>query len=329
MFAFLLATSLVPALAAAPVPEKGASDEAAPVPAPVDLPADGSRPRWFDQAPNPRGQTDFTAYTLEWGEMRLGLGNVGIGLLPGIQLTTQPMLDAVRMPNVALKMDLLQIGKRFDGAVNGSVGHMRTDMSRAVYVTAGGTASVILHPNWSVHAGGQWMYAAAVGEPDLQAAAEVVGPMVGGVPSDASLSYLEERLAYEVRVEAVALRAATDVRLNRRDSIVLQGQAVIWAWTRVPTYAERFVDEESGYVPVLDNYTASIAWQFSWRNVDLRLGAGVSSVPGAWLLNTVDLAWRFGGATRGGQKKRLQAWRAARAEGASASTAPAISTPST
>lgn len=282
---------------------------APPPPAPLQLPEDGSRPTWASLPPNPRGQTDFTAYTLDWGEVRVGIGNIGIALFPGVQLSTQPLLDAVRMPNLALKLDLLQLGDRFDGAVNGSLGHMRTPTLNAVYVTAGGTASLIVTPAWSLHAGGQWTYAAAIGEPDLTATADVVEPLVGNLPSDASLQYLSDRLAYEVRIEAVTLRAATDFRINRRDSIILQGQAVLWAWTRYPNYAERFVAEDSGFVPITDTYTASLAWQFSWRNVDLRVGGGISSVPGAWLLNTVDLAWRFGGATRGHQAKRLRAWR--------------------
>ncbi|MDP2308064.1 MAG: hypothetical protein Q8P18_18720 [Pseudomonadota bacterium] len=307
---------------------------APPPPPPLQLPEDGSRPTWASLPPNPRGQTDFTAYTLDWGEVRVGIGSVGIALFPGVQLSTQPLLDAVRMPNVALKMDLLQLGDRFDGAVNGSLGHMRTDTLNALYVTAGGTASVIVTPAWSLHGGAQWTYAAAIGEPDLAATAEVVEPLVGNLPSDASLQYLSERLAYEVRIEAVTLRAATDFRINRRDSIILQGQAVLWAWTRYPNYAERFVSEESGFVPITDTYTASLAWQFSWRNVDLRVGGGISSVPGAWLLNTVDLAWRFGGKTRGHQAKRLQAWRgsnkvAAATRPEDVATAKLLSTPST
>ncbi|MDP2314190.1 MAG: hypothetical protein Q8P41_14905 [Pseudomonadota bacterium] len=310
MLSLLFATLLAPAVAAEALPAVDTSDPwALPPPPPLALPEDGSRPGWARQAPNPRGQTDFTAYTLEWGEVRVGLNSVGFSVFPGVQVSTQPVLDAVRMPNIALKMNLLQIGTHFDGAINGSLGHMGTDTMRAVYVTAGGCVSVIVTPAWSLHGGAQWIYGNAAGQPDLDDTAERVAPYGVAVPSDATLHYLEERLAYVVRAEAVTLRAATDIRLNRRDSIVLQGQAVIWAWTRYPGYAERFVTEDSGYLPLGDSYTASIAWQFSWRNVDLRVGGGVSSVPGAWLLNTVDLAWRFGGTTRGHQGKRLKAWR--------------------
>jgi hypothetical protein len=301
------------ALARAEAQTRKAEEEAAIA---ASLPEDGSRPKWHQLPPNPRGQTDFTAYTLDWGEVRVGIGNVGISLLPGLQLSTQPIFDALRMPNLALKANLLQIGPHFDGAINGAMGVMRTDSVNALYVVAGGTASVILNPHWSVHAGGTWIYAAAVGEPDLVSLADTVDPYVEGeMPSDATLSYLGERLAYEVRAEAVTIRLATDVRLNRRDSIILQGQAAVWAWTQVPDYAERFVHEDTGFLPFGDSYTASLAWQFSWRNVDLRVGAGVSSVPGAWLMNTVDLAWRFGGETRGEQGKRLRAWRQAKPDG--------------
>jgi hypothetical protein len=276
----------------------------------------GPRPRWIDQEPDPRAQTDFTAYTLEPGEVRLGLRSAGFGILPGIQLTTQPVVDALGMPNVCLKVDPLQIGPSKDGVLafdlggNASLGHIRDEpLFRAVYVTAGGNASLIVSKAWSLHLGAQWMYFAAVGNPDIEELGANITALDGLNP--AALQMLEKRLAYEVRIETVFLSAATDIRLNRRDSIVLQGRTALWSWTELPDLVGAYGTEDKGFLPIGEAWSASIAWQLHFRNVDLRIGVGASSVPGAWALETFDLAWRFGGRGRSDIRQRTRGWRLA------------------
>ena len=114
------------------------------------------------------------------------------------------------------------------------------------------------------------------------------------------------------------LRVATDIRLNRRDTIVLQGQAVLFAEHSIEVSEdlpdvlsindaiETLEQEES---PLAETYIASIAYQATWKNLQLRLGAGVSSIPGAWLVQSTDLAWRFGGKTKRGERQMRRAWR--------------------
>lgn len=273
----------------------------------------GPRPRWIDLPSDPHAQTDFTAYTLEPGEVRVGLRSVGFGILPGIQLTTQPVLDAVAMPNACLKVDPLQIGPSKDGVVafdlggNASLAHIDAGpLFRAVFVTAGGNASLLLAPQWSVHAGAQWMYFAAVGNPEIEELGANIKMLEGLDP--AALQMLQDRLAYEVRVETVFVSGATDVRLNRRDSLILQGRMAVWSWTELPDIALPFGKEDRGFLPMGEAWSASLAWQFHWRNVDLRVGIGASSIPGAWAFESFDLAWRFGGRGRVDHRRRIRQW---------------------
>jgi hypothetical protein len=58
----------------------------------------------------------------------------------------------------------------------------------------------------------------------------------------------------------------------------------------------------------MDAGMASIAWQFSWQHWEARVGAGVSSIPGSWVLNTWELSYRFGGKTRVKERRMLETW---------------------
>ena len=67
---------------------------------------------------NPYQHIDFTAYTLEWGEVQLGLNQTSIGILPRTQVGTQVLLNVVGVNNVNAKVNLLRVGP-FDLAVTG------------------------------------------------------------------------------------------------------------------------------------------------------------------------------------------------------------------
>ena len=80
-------------------------------------------------------------------------------------------------------------------------------------------------------------------------------------------------------------------------------------------YHSRWLDaaltaaQVEGAMPISQPDVASAAWQFQWKRAELRVGAGVSSVPGAWLMQSSEFAWRFGGETKRGERKLRQAWR--------------------
>ncbi|MFN7145882.1 MAG: hypothetical protein ACK4YP_19050 [Myxococcota bacterium] len=270
------------------------------VPSPVSSEPRVDTPR-HRRPPVDRAQTDFTAYTLEWGEVRVGLGGVGVGVFPRTQVSTLPVLDALGLPNVSAKMNAVRAGG-FDLALAGTWGGLLDETMEGTYLSVNAAASLRVAKPWSVHVGGGWARVTAGGTPRLDALALLMGGSGGGVPPRAALSALEEQLSFDLSLSGVTARVATDVRFNRRDSLVLQAHAVLWSSVDVPPLVERLVEDRTGFVPVTDMYTASLAWQLSWRNVDARVGLGVSSIPGAWLLNTVDLAWRFGGPTRAAER---------------------------
>jgi hypothetical protein len=304
MLLVLAATAVAaPRLAAAPAaPALDASAAA-----PVDRPVHHQRPV------HARGQTDFTAYTLEWGEVRLGLKNTGVGVLPRTQLTTQPVLDVLGAPNASIKVNAIRLGA-LDISATGDWGMSRDDELSASFLGAGATLSLQIAKPWSIHGGASWVEAKVEGTPELDTLALILGQVSGTQVSPDTVEQAESILVLDGHVQALTVHAATDVRLNRRDSIVLQGRAVVYEDVDVPRFFERVAPDHAGWLPITSAYSVSLSWQLSWRNVDLRIGGGLSSVPGAWLLNTVDLAWRFGGPTRGGERREMVAWRKGKRE---------------
>ncbi|MDP2310996.1 MAG: hypothetical protein Q8P18_33560 [Pseudomonadota bacterium] len=294
------------ALAKAPQAEAVVAD-------PPDAEIATERPIHHQRPAHARGQTDFTAYTLEWGEVRLGLKNTGVGILPRTQLTTQPVLDALGAPNASVKVNALRAGP-LDLSASLDWGMSRDDDLRASFVGAGVTASLQIAKPWSIHGGATWVNAKVEGTPELDALAMILGQTSGTQLSDESVELVESKLVLDSHLQVLTAHAATDIRLNRRDSIVLQGRAVLYEDVDVPVFLERVAPDHAGWVPLTSAYSVSLAWQLSWRNVDLRIGGGLSSVPGAWLLNTVDLAWRFGGPTRVDERRTMVAWRKGKRE---------------
>jgi hypothetical protein len=142
--------------------------------------------------------------------------------------------------------------------------------------------------------------------------------------SDADVAAAKAKLGIDdlsFRAEAVSVHVATDIRFNRRDSLILQGKAMTWAnietgFTPPPVLGldEAMEIADSGRAPIAETYVASVAWQFSWKTVDLRIGGGISNVPGAWLLQSTDLSYRFGGKTRRSESRMKKTWKKNKAD---------------
>lgn len=269
---------------------------------------------------NPRGQTDFTAYTLEWGETKLGLATITVGLLPRTHIGTVPVLDALGVPNAHLKVNPLRIG-RYDLAITGSHYAMSHDDFNAYHSSAGITQSVQLARPWSVHVGANY---AVIGSDGIPVPSSLPDAIQSDRISDAEIEAAKAKLGMDdlsFRAEAVTVSVATDVRFNRRDSLILQAKAMTWAnietgFTPPPVLGLDQAMElaDSGKAPIAETYVASAAWQFSWKQVDLRIGAGVSNVPGAWLLQSTDLSYRFGGKTRRTESRMAKTWKKNKAD---------------
>ena len=271
-------------------------------------------PRHWRLPANARGQTDFTAYTLEWGEVRLGVAGLTVGVLPRTQLGTVPALDALGVLNGQLKVDLVRVGP-LDIGTSARVYRFGGETMDAAYLSAGVTASALIAPVWSVHAGGEWSSFAAAGTPNLDPLIPWFDRFVGFTPSDTMVSQVEGDLAIDATGKTLSVKVATDVRFNRRDSLILQGQAMVWGKTDLPaSIPPAFtggapLGEADGRVAITDAYATSLAYQLAMKHLELRVGVGISSVPGAWLLQSTELAYRFGGPTRTTERRMVRGWR--------------------
>ncbi len=284
------------------------------------------RPRASALPPNPHATTDFTAYTLQPGELKIGLAGVGVGVLPNIQATTIPALLYTGLPNFNFKVNALRAGP-LNLAVTGSRTWLNQESFRSAHTGAGAVASLRIVPAWSVHGGVSWAGLSAKGVPDLCALSPLLtdGANLEGVCQQVSASDPQpvttsgSSFGFEgndLFGEIMWVRAATDIRLNRRDSIILQASAVPYARVQLADEVEvpeiALLNEVLAYdgrVPLDTMYMVSAAYQVAWKNVHLRVGVGTSSLPLAWLTQTTELSVHFGGKDNRQRSKQQRTWR--------------------
>lgn len=291
------------------------------------------KPRRSELPQNPYAQTDFTAYSLEWGEFKVGLANISVGVLPRIQLTTTPTFWLLGIPNGEAKFDALRLGP-VDVAVKGNIAQLRVGANDGFRVTkadVGALASVIVLDPWSVHAGVSYGAINMVGEPDLSTLSPLIDPL-DRFGLDTYYSFLQGALdsndiGFDFSSRTLSGSFATDYRFNRRDSIIFQSTAVIWRNVDygVTLNGERMAEPfnpqllpevfgiqeffTEGERPFGASYVVSASWQWAWKHVDLRLGLGWSAIQPQWLLQAVELDYRFGGKTRSEERRIRKGWR--------------------
>ncbi|NCG19396.1 MAG: hypothetical protein GWP91_10345 [Rhodobacterales bacterium] len=273
---------------------------------------------------NPYQQVDFTAYALEWGETKLGVAGIHFGLLPRVQVGTNPVLDLVGIYNGNVKVNLFRAGP-VDLGLTGGYHELPLGDFLGQYMTGGVTASWVLSEMWSVHGGVQYASVQAKGLPTAPPALFknlVDTSMVEEWKAEADALGVDPYL----RGQGTAVRAAMDFRLNRRDSIVIQGQAFTWGrleanlGEELPDYVQEQVAlivpglsggsvDQSAHYSLLDAYVLTASYQISWRRVDLRIGGGQSPSTLAWVLQANDASVRFGGKTRRHEAKSKRGWR--------------------
>lgn len=255
-----------------------------------------ARPVRANQDPNPRGQVDYTAATLDIGEIRVSPWAVGMGMSRRIHVTTQPLLDAAQVANGSMRWNVVRAGP-VDLSVGGGYGQSTGGDIDARFARGEAAVSVTPHEAWSLHGRAAWVSAEVDGVPRLDLAAQVAGEWLP-TPDTSPLA---------AAGTAIVAHAATDVRFNGRDSLVLQGQSVL---ATAPGFgADPGATWEEGRQPVGSTWAASLAYQVSFRNLDLRAGIGWSTVPGAWATQAFDLSYRFGGERRENERARMVAWR--------------------
>jgi len=302
---------------AAPVPTTTAAWGAAELP-PYRKP--GSEPDMdVEPEPEPPGPvnraTDYTAYTLELGEVRLGLAQVGIGVAPRVQLTATPLLYALGAWNGAAKANLLRAGP-WDMALLGSVSGLTEGRDfQALWSRVAMQHSVQAGERVGLHLGAGWDHIFALGLPSEQALERFIWD------EDRARAYrrwYDTAAASDARFEAsqnlVTLRMAVDFRLTERDAIVAQASGFTYGDARSTVAAgpdeevidlppvlgldEIFINESNTGNALAQSWVAGLAYQATFRHLQLRVGGGWSAQTWAWVPATFDASWRFGGRSR-------------------------------
>lgn len=290
--------------------------------------------RKFEQ--NPYSHVDFTAYTLERSEARIGVATVAYGLTPRVHVVTVPILDAIGVWNATAKANLVRQGN-FDGALLAGIYYVPiTDIlnnlgagnylnptnqkknaptftSTLTWLDFGVKTSARLTEKWSAHLGVGYSRVIAEGELSLGRIPRVQIPQIGEIGGQ------QIKIVPKVIGEIVQTRFATDYRFNRRDSLILQFSAPVYVSARGLFEADdtglpkEFANLHAavGYQRMLPLDTlpaASLAWQFSWKHVDLRLGIPLGKSPLKYV-QAFDLTYRFGGSTRRGERDIRQGYR--------------------
>ena len=280
-------------------------------------------PERFEQ--NPYLHVDFTSYTLEWGEVQVGLNTLKAGILPRTQVGTSLPMWAVGLQNFDAKVNLLRYGA-FDLALEGNSISLPTPDFRMSLTGGGLSTSVRILEPWTVHFGTQYMAFTAQGLPDL----DRINPFIlqmSGVDAD---KYRDELAAdgvgFDINANVVTVRMATDIRLNRRDSWIIQAQGIVWHSIDstsnfndsddIPKFLnadEIFALQSEGASDITKSYVVSVAHQWSWNHSYLRIGAGWSSMSefafAPAIIQSIDYAWRFGGKSKNREGKIRKGWK--------------------
>ena len=279
---------------------------------------------WHQTPIDPTTNIDFTAYTLGRGETRVGLASIDTSPIERLQLGTAPLLDLVGIYNGKAKLRLLDseraatavagqywlvpvtgLLEQFGGKRAFGVGK-DVFVRRMSYASLSVTGSLVVHEHWSIHGGVTYSRITGTGSFDFRNLPVVVLPGAQSIGGKATL-------VPTVVGELLQARVATDVRLNRRDSFILQAGLPVHASARgsvsggltgVPEELENLDVAVQYNQPLQPSQTfrASLAYQMQLRQIDLRVGFGVTGLDkplnNAWILEAFDLAYRFGGRYR-------------------------------
>lgn len=273
---------------------------------------------------NPYAQVDFTAYALEWGEVMLGISGIEVGVLPRVQLGTQPVFDLLGVYNLHAKGNIVRLGP-LDAGLIGQWVHVPLGSFRAGFIGGGPMGSWIVTKGFSLHSGLQYGVMTASGIPDKPPAlfkAWIDQEQIDELAAAAA----EVGLDPKVDASALLLRLAADYRFNRRDSIVLQVNTIAWGQldSSVGTLeVDPLVDQalalvfpyatddfrSSTTVGPTQAYAVTVSYQASFQQIGARLGAGFSADKLSWILQGNDLNYRFWGKTRREDHRRKKGWR--------------------
>lgn len=247
---------------------------------------------WAKQPVDPRYETDFTAFTLSPGRVRLGLVNLDVGVFHNFDLGTTPVLFLLSAPNIHGKVTMIEEGD-FAMSLQSAIVYFgpKTFPVSAVSYPLELKATWVVQPKWSLHAGLRVENIEATGIFGLEDLAGLLQPVLGTDLTGNLQSAVSDSgsLFGGAHLTLLQSRFATDVRLNRRDSIIYQYQGYFHLNARIDAgYQNEAGDLSVGASAKLSEFlgknaigTHSLSWQFSWEHNVLRLGIGIPSGGGA------------------------------------------------
>lgn len=239
---------------------------------------------WSVKPVEPRYATDFTAYSLEKSRFRVGVISLDYGLLKNASIGTTPLLYLFGAPNLRAKVTAIQ-SEKVDASFEAGFAWRDFDGLLLTSWPLQANMSWILSERVSMHVGGRWENVTLAGEASLdqigEAAAVVLqtdlGPQLAEALANAGTLYAGGQLSL------FQGQFAMDYRLNRRDSLILQWKG----WLHLRARIDAGYETEEGNVRIgpsaqvdepLDDEAigvTTIAWQFSWEHMNLRLGIGI------------------------------------------------------
>ena len=269
------------------------------------------RPRRHLMGQVPRAQVDYTAYTLEWGELKVGLASIGLGILPRMQVGASPPLWALGIENANGKFNLVRIGK-FDLSLEGNWYNLPMGDDFAVtYLGWGVRSSAQISEPMSIHFGGTVATIDGQGTPDVSGLPNLLISEEDKQQWNDSIE--DSGATAEIMANAVTVNFAVDWRFNRRDSLILQAGAWLNVDASVAAHVPPVIglhdaiNEQREY-GISDAYMMSLAYQIAGEHWEFRFGLGMSSEAWAWLLQSTEFSYRTGGATRLSEWRTRRTW---------------------
>lgn len=264
------------------------------------------------QSVSPRSETDFTAYTLGQHRWRVGFLSLDYGLLPNTSIGTNPLANIFAV-NGHIKSTAITWG-RFDFSAQAGLAKLNTGLLGAENLEASlvplkGTASWAVGPRLGLHLGGTWMIARLTGALTGDQLQSVLGAVANSGSGDDGLASAIGDSTYAGAVANVHIaqqNVAMEWRLNRRDTIILQSNNTLYvngvvAGTAGVDDAESGITAGAGIGVTFDldpteafGSATSLAWQWSWKRANLRLGIPLTPRnPLAWA-QCVQMSWLLG-----------------------------------
>jgi hypothetical protein len=260
---------------------------------------------WKSREINPKRNTDFSAYTVQHKHGRLGLTTIRYGLMDNVDLGINNFYLLFGAPNLSAKVTAIQT-KPIDVSLQGQVvtyglGAFGVD-GQLNATPLGWTASWKISEKTGLHAGSDWLIARVNAELSPEQLGDALGTLLG---TDITKEFQGLGMgAYAgANVTIAKTRFAFDWRLNGRDTLVVQlynytyltgiiasgGSSTADNGTETSVGATaRITTPLSQTIPT----TLTISWQWSWRRLNLRVGAPISTNP-ASIVSGIPVAFKL------------------------------------